>query len=224
MGAITSVRNLLQGHSSIVVNESDFDAHPHLLNTPAGVVDLRTGAMSDHNPLLLLRQITLIAPDYIAVGDYESHCPLFFRVLRNMAAGREWVIPALRHWFAYCLTGDLRHQSPMFLHGPPQVAHFGDPRFRGVHLLYAQTAAIDLARRLRDQLVLRAATTGDHALTDEFVRRLESDRVVIGVELAACFRSPCPGRGWKFDRENAPPRASSAASWSRPSETPCSRK
>ena len=121
MGAIASLRNLLQGHSAIVVNKSDFDAHPHLLNTPAGVLDLRTGAISDHDPMLLLRQITLVAPNYLAVGDYEPYCPLFFRVLRNMAARREWVIPALRHRFAYCLTGDLRHQSLMFLHGPPGV-------------------------------------------------------------------------------------------------------
>jgi hypothetical protein len=53
-----------------------------------------------------------------------------------------------------------------------QLAHFDDPRFRGVYLLYAQTAPIDIARRLRDQLVRRAATTRDHTLSDEFVRRL----------------------------------------------------
>jgi len=52
-----------------------------------------------------------------------------------------------------------------------QIAHFDDQRFRGVYLLYAQTAELDIARRLRDQLVLRAATTRDHALSDEFVRR-----------------------------------------------------
>jgi len=62
-----------------------------------------------------------------------------------------------------------------------QVAHFDDPRFRGVYILYAQTAAMDIARRLRDQLVLRAAATRDHALSDEFVRRLslrDTDTVV----------------------------------------------
>jgi hypothetical protein len=50
-----------------------------------------------------------------------------------------------------------------------------------VYLLYAQTAAMDIARRLRDQLVLRAAATRDHALSDEFVRRLslrDTDTVV----------------------------------------------
>jgi hypothetical protein len=55
-----------------------------------------------------------------------------------------------------------------------QVAHFDDPRFRGVYLLYAQTAAIDLARRccaatssscaLRRRAITRSATnsSGDY--------------------------------------------------------------
>src|SRR5262245_37777141 len=118
---IGAVQRILQGMSAIVVREVDFDRHPHMLNTPDGVIDLRTGAIADHDPGLLIRQITRVAPDYGAIGDYERLCPLFFRVLHNMAAGREWVIPAIRHWFAYCLTGDLRHQSLMFLHGPPGV-------------------------------------------------------------------------------------------------------
>jgi hypothetical protein len=38
----------------------------------------------------------------------------------------------------------------------PHRSHiFDDLRFRGVYLLYAQTAAMDVARRLRDQLVCR---------------------------------------------------------------------
>jgi P4 family phage/plasmid primase-like protien len=35
-----------------------FDAHPDLLNTPSGVVDLRTGALGPHDPDLLLTKIT----------------------------------------------------------------------------------------------------------------------------------------------------------------------
>ena len=65
-----------------------------------------------------------------------------------------------------------------------QVTHFDDPRFRGVYLLYAQTAPIDLAHRIRDRLVLRAAVTRDHALSDEFVRRLslrDTERDVLGI-------------------------------------------
>ena len=37
---------------------ADFDAHPDLLNTPGGVVDLRTGKVSEHDPALKLTRMT----------------------------------------------------------------------------------------------------------------------------------------------------------------------
>jgi hypothetical protein len=43
---------------------------------------------------------------------------------------------------------------------------------------------MDVARRLRDQLVLRAATTRDHALSDEFVRRLSLRDTETALEIA----------------------------------------
>jgi P4 family phage/plasmid primase-like protien len=120
-GTTASVMKVLQGHPQMVVREADFDAHPHLLNTPAGVIDLRTGKMSDHDPTLLIRNITLVSPNYLALNSYEDACPRFFKVLQNAAVGRPWVIPAIRAWFAYCLTGALKHQALLFLHGPPGV-------------------------------------------------------------------------------------------------------
>jgi P4 family phage/plasmid primase-like protien len=36
----------------------EFDAHPELLNTPDGVVDLRTGELSPHDPSLMLTKLT----------------------------------------------------------------------------------------------------------------------------------------------------------------------
>jgi hypothetical protein len=122
-GTVMSVRNLLQGREGMVAREEDFDAHPRLLNTPDGVIDLKTGAISDHNSALLLRQITLVTPDFNAVfdNDYERLCPRFFSVLRNIAAGRPWVIPAIRAMYAYCLTREIRHHSLFFIQGPPGV-------------------------------------------------------------------------------------------------------
>jgi hypothetical protein len=53
-----------------------------------------------------------------------------------------------------------------------QLQYMDDPKFRGVYLLFAQTAELKVARRLRDFVVTRAAETRDHTLSDEFVRRL----------------------------------------------------
>src|SRR5690606_30341303 len=39
-------------------SEPAFDAHPDLLNTPSGVVDLRTGELQPHDPALYFSKIT----------------------------------------------------------------------------------------------------------------------------------------------------------------------
>jgi hypothetical protein len=53
-----------------------------------------------------------------------------------------------------------------------QRAHLDDPRFRGVYLMIALRAPLDVARALRERLVVHAATTGDHSLSDDVVRLL----------------------------------------------------
>ena len=55
---ITAAVDLSRGHETIRCDAADFDAHPDVLNTPAGVVDLRTGELRPHDPKLLLTKIT----------------------------------------------------------------------------------------------------------------------------------------------------------------------
>lgn len=54
---VTSARRRLH------VTSSDFDRHPHLLNVGNGVVDLRTGKLTPHDPDLLLTK--LAGADYV---------------------------------------------------------------------------------------------------------------------------------------------------------------
>lgn len=55
-----AVTDLVVGR--LALNDASFDAHPDLLNTPTGVVDLRTGELLAHDPELRLTAIT--AADY----------------------------------------------------------------------------------------------------------------------------------------------------------------
>ncbi|HXT90115.1 MAG TPA: phage/plasmid primase, P4 family [Trebonia sp.] len=57
-GRISAVVSLSRG---IVRVDSDaFDAHPDLLNTPTGIVDLTTGSVLPHDPELLLTKMTTV--------------------------------------------------------------------------------------------------------------------------------------------------------------------
>lgn len=54
-----SVNNTLSLLRGLLARDiTAFDAHPDLLNTPSGVVDLRTGELSPHDPDLLMTKIT----------------------------------------------------------------------------------------------------------------------------------------------------------------------
>ena len=55
---ITAAVDLARGHASIRCDAADFDAYPDVLNTPAGVVNLRTGEINAHDPKLMLTKIT----------------------------------------------------------------------------------------------------------------------------------------------------------------------
>lgn len=53
-----SILALARGVEGIIRDAADFDAHPDLLNTPSGVVDLTTGDLQPHDPELLLTKST----------------------------------------------------------------------------------------------------------------------------------------------------------------------
>jgi hypothetical protein len=52
-------------------------------------------------------------------------------------------------------------------------AHLTDPRFRGAYFRIAETWDAEAARKVREQLSLGAAESGDHSTSDEFIKRLE---------------------------------------------------
>ncbi|CAM3829578.1 phage/plasmid primase, P4 family [Tsukamurella strandjordii] len=69
MDNLAGVLKLAEGVLSATVAE--LDADPYLLNTPTGVVDLRTGAVAPHDPALLMTRITLAGPDP-ASGEWRD--------------------------------------------------------------------------------------------------------------------------------------------------------
>lgn len=54
-----SILNHLRVTDGVLVDVNDLDQHKHLLNTPKGVVDLRTGTIAPHDRRLLFTKVTL---------------------------------------------------------------------------------------------------------------------------------------------------------------------
>jgi len=80
-----------------------------LINTPAGVIDLETGEVLDHDRDLLLTQTTNASP-----GD---GCPRWTRFLDEITNGDAELQAYLQRLAGYLLTGATSEQMFAFFHG-----------------------------------------------------------------------------------------------------------
>jgi putative DNA primase/helicase len=76
-GGVSGVVRLARSDPAITVAMTQLDSRPYELNTPGGVVDLRTGAVRASDPALLHTRCTAAAP------DFERRSEIFDRFLRD---------------------------------------------------------------------------------------------------------------------------------------------
>jgi putative DNA primase/helicase len=105
------VERLAQAGEAFAVTHEVWDGDPWSLGTPAGVIDLRTGAMRDARPEDYITRLTAVAP---AVGE---ECPLWLKFLGEATGDDAGMIGFLRRWFGYCLTGITQEHALVFIHG-----------------------------------------------------------------------------------------------------------
>ncbi len=106
---ISAVVRIVASDPSIAIRTSTLDAHPMLLNTPAGVIDLETGEVREHHRDLLLTQTTSASPG--------CGCPRWTRFLAEITGGDEELQAYLQRLAGYLLTGATAEQMFAFFHG-----------------------------------------------------------------------------------------------------------
>ena len=106
---ISAVVRIAASDPAIAIRTSELDAYPMLINTPAGVIDLETGEVLDHDRDLLLTQTTNASP-----GD---GCPRWTRFLDEITNGDAELQAYLQRLAGYLLTGATSEQMFAFFHG-----------------------------------------------------------------------------------------------------------
>jgi len=106
---VAAVERLARSDRRIAATVAQWDDHPWLLNTPAGIVDLRTGTLRPTSREDYCRHITAAAPD----GD----CPLWLQFLDRITAGDRELEGFLQRVAGYVLTGSTSEHALFFLHG-----------------------------------------------------------------------------------------------------------
>ncbi len=109
---LRSVMTMMEVDRRVAVPMSALDADPWLLNTPAGVVDLRMGRLRLHDPALLLTKMTQVSPDPAA------ECPRWRRFLNEATGSNPELVDYLQRMAGYCLTGVTDEHAVVFVYGP----------------------------------------------------------------------------------------------------------
>jgi putative DNA primase/helicase len=86
-----------------------WDRDPWLLNTTAGVVDLRTGILRPARREDYMTKITTVAPG--------RDCPLWLDCLKRITCNDQRLITYLQRMCGYAMTGSTREHAMFFLYG-----------------------------------------------------------------------------------------------------------
>ncbi len=106
---VGSVERLARADRRHAGTTDEWDADIWLLNTPGGVVDLRTGRMRPHDRNDRMTKITTATPK----GD----CPTWRQFLDEVTGGDKDLQIYLQRMVGYALTGSTREHALFFLYG-----------------------------------------------------------------------------------------------------------
>lgn len=104
-----AILTLARADHRLAATVDQWDTNLWALNTPGGVVDLRTGGHRPAQPADHVTKITTVAPG----GD----CPMWLAFLRRITAEDEELQYYLQRVAGYCLTGETAEHALFFLHG-----------------------------------------------------------------------------------------------------------
>ena len=158
---------LAEAMHHVPIQPAQMDAHNHLLNTPNGVLRLRTGALEDHAPELYLSKMTLC--EYTDKSD----CPRWESFLEDIFGGDQELIHYIQKAIGYSLTGSTAEQCAFFCYG---TGRNGKSTF--LDTIFAMLG--DYAINIQPETIMIRHQAGSGANSD--IARLKGARFVTSVE------------------------------------------
>jgi putative DNA primase/helicase len=107
----TNILRQAQTDARVVVSTNDLDNRPYELNTPAGIVDLRTMAILPHDPAAMHTQITLASP------DFNADMTKWLGFLDETFKGKEDLVPYIQKLVGYSASGVIADHVLPFCYG-----------------------------------------------------------------------------------------------------------
>lgn len=181
---VASVVTLASSDQRISVIPDSWDKDRWLLNTPTGLIDLRTGKLRTHDPAAGITKVTAVGP----AGD----CPTWKKHIEPVTAGNSDLADYLQRFAGYTLTGETNEEALAFFYGTGQN---GKDTFVTTHQFiladYARSASMstftesknerhptDLAGLEGARLVIANETSGGSRWDEERIKLLTGGGVV----------------------------------------------
>ncbi len=106
---VAAIERLAKSDRQHAATVDQWDRDHLLLNTPKGVVDLRTGRMRHHQPEHHMTKITSVEPG--------GECPQWLAFMDKITLGDRELQSYLQRCAGYCLTGSTREHALFFCYG-----------------------------------------------------------------------------------------------------------
>lgn len=106
---VAAVEKLVRADRRHACAADQWDSNPWLLNTPGGIIDLKTGDIQSHVPGHHMTRMAAVAPG----GD----CPQWLQFLDRVTGGSLLLRDYLKRFAGYCLTGMTTEHAMGFLYG-----------------------------------------------------------------------------------------------------------
>ena len=104
------INGLLINAQALLADTDDWDIDPWKLNTPAGIVDLKTGTMHPHDPAERMTAITRVAPD-------KSEPHLWMRFIGQATGGDKGLEDYLQQVLGMALVGKVYSEGMLIVTG-----------------------------------------------------------------------------------------------------------
>lgn len=160
-----SMLNMVQHH--VPVLPFQLDRYKMVLNTPSGVLNLKSGELKEHKPEYYLTKITPVE------FSENSECPKWLEFLNEIFDGDKDLIRYIQKAVGYTLTGSTAEQCAFFLYGTGKNG-------KSTFLDIIRDVFGDYAANIQPETIMVKSNTGGNANSD--IARLKGARLVTSVE------------------------------------------
>jgi putative DNA primase/helicase len=181
---VASVVSLASSDQRIAVVPDSWDSNKWLLNTPIGLVDLRTAEVKTHDPSAMITKITAVGP--------TGGCPMWKKHIELVTAGDRDLADYLQRFAGYSLTGETNEEALAFFYGTGQNGKdtfvttlqliLGDYSRSGAMSTFTESKTerhpTDLAGLRGARMVVASETSGSSRWDEERIKLLTGGSVV----------------------------------------------